>query len=113
MILSWKESLWCISVTAVSAGTLAVAIASFSNPEGCFWAKLPATSVASVALIMVFGWLTQRELARGLTFGGDQIRWTWPQPALMALAVKIERHRVDVNWLLPTSAFQCRAERGR
>jgi sorbitol/mannitol transport system permease protein len=69
VILSWNESFWCINVTATNAGTLAVAIASFSNPEGFFWAKLSAASLASVAPIMVFGWLIQRQLARGLTFG--------------------------------------------
>ena len=69
VILSWNESFWCINVTAVNAGTLAVAIASLSNPEGFFWAKLSAASLASVAPIMVFGWLTQRQLVRGLTFG--------------------------------------------
>jgi sorbitol/mannitol transport system permease protein len=69
VILSWNESFWCVNVTAVNAGTLAVAIASFSNPEGFFWAKLSAASLASVAPIMVFGWLAQRQLARGVTFG--------------------------------------------
>jgi len=69
IILSWNESFWCINITAVHAGTLALAIASFSNPEGFFWAKLSAASLASVAPIMVFGWLTQRQLVRGLTFG--------------------------------------------
>jgi sorbitol/mannitol transport system permease protein len=69
IILSWNESFWCINVTAVHAGTLALVIASFSNPEGFFWAKLSAASLASVAPIMIFGWLTQRQLVRGLTFG--------------------------------------------
>ena len=69
IILSWNESFWCINVTGVNAATLALAIASFSNPEGFFWAKLSAASVASVAPIMLLGWLTQRQLVRGLTFG--------------------------------------------
>jgi sorbitol/mannitol transport system permease protein len=69
IILSWNESFWCINITAVKSGTLALAIASFSNPEGFFWAKLSAASLASVAPIMIFGWLTQRQLVRGLTFG--------------------------------------------
>jgi sorbitol/mannitol transport system permease protein len=69
IILSWNESFWCINVTAVESGTLALAIASFSNPEGYFWAKLSAASLASIAPIMVFGWITQRQLVRGLTFG--------------------------------------------
>ena len=73
VILSWNVSFWCISVTAVNAGTLAVALASFSNREGFFWAKLSAASLASVVPIMVFRWLTQRQLARGLTFGA--VKW--------------------------------------
>src|SRR5262249_24580333 len=67
VVLSWNESFWCINVTAVNAGTLAVAIASFSNPEGFFWAKLSAASLASVAPIMVFGLLAPRQLPPGLT----------------------------------------------
>jgi sorbitol/mannitol transport system permease protein len=69
IILSWNESFWCINTTAVNAGTLALAIASFSNPEGFFWAKLSAASLASIAPVLVFGWFTQRQLVRGLTFG--------------------------------------------
>jgi len=69
IILAWNESFWCINVSTVNSATLALAIASFSNPEGFFWAKLSAASLASVAPIMVFGWLTQRQLVRGLTFG--------------------------------------------
>ena len=69
IILSWNESFWCINVTEVNAATLALAIASFSNPEGFFWAKLSAASVASVAPMLLLGWMTQRQLVRGLTFG--------------------------------------------
>jgi sorbitol/mannitol transport system permease protein len=69
IILSWNESFWCINVTEVNAGTLALAIASFSNPEGFFWAKLSAASVAAVVPMLLLGWSTQRQLVRGLTFG--------------------------------------------
>jgi sorbitol/mannitol transport system permease protein len=69
IIMSWNESFWCINVTEVNAATLALAIASFSNPEGFFWAKLSAASVAAVAPMLVLGWCTQRQLVRGLTFG--------------------------------------------
>ncbi len=37
------------SSRATQSGTLALAIASFSNPEGFFWAKLSAVSLASIA----------------------------------------------------------------
>lgn len=69
MILAWNEAFWCINITATDAGTLALAIASFANSEGQFWAKLSAASIASVAPILIFGWITQRQLVRGLTFG--------------------------------------------
>lgn len=69
IILSWNEAFWCINVTATDAGTLALAIASFANSEGQFWAKLSAASIASVLPVLVLGWFTQRQLVRGLTFG--------------------------------------------
>jgi sorbitol/mannitol transport system permease protein len=46
-----------------------VFIASYSSPEGLFWAKLSAASLLAVAPIMVMGWLTQKQLVSGLTFG--------------------------------------------
>lgn len=69
VILAWNESFWVINVTATDAGTLALAITSFANSEGLFWAKLSAASFASVLPILLFGWLTQKQLVRGLTFG--------------------------------------------
>lgn len=69
IILAWNESFWAINITATKSGTLALAIASFANSEGLFWAKLSAASIASVAPILIFGWVTQRQLVRGLTFG--------------------------------------------
>jgi sorbitol/mannitol transport system permease protein len=69
IILSWNEAFWCINVTATDSGTLALAIASFANSEGQFWAKLSAASIASVAPVLLLGWITQRQLVRGLTFG--------------------------------------------
>ena len=69
IILAWNEAFWCINITSTDAGTLALAISSFSNSEGLFWAKMSAASLASVAPILLFGWLTQRQLVRGLTFG--------------------------------------------
>jgi sorbitol/mannitol transport system permease protein len=69
IILSWNESFWCINLTEVRAATLALAVASFSNPEGLFWAKLSAASLAAIAPMILLGWATQRQLVRGLTFG--------------------------------------------
>ena len=44
-------------------------IASYSSPEGLFYAKLSAASVMAIAPIVVMGWFSQKQLVRGLTFG--------------------------------------------
>lgn len=69
VILCWNEAFWSLNLTAAKAGPLTAFIASFSSPEGLFWAKLSAASTMAIAPILVFGWLTQRQLVRGLTFG--------------------------------------------
>ncbi len=69
VILSWNESFWSINLTSAKAAPLTVFIASYSSPEGLFWAKLSAASLLAVAPIMVLGWLAQKQLVSGLTFG--------------------------------------------
>jgi sorbitol/mannitol transport system permease protein len=69
IILAWNEAFWSINLTSAHAAPLTVFIASYSSPEGLFWAKLSAASFLAVAPIMVLGWLTQKQLVRGLTFG--------------------------------------------
>lgn len=69
IILAWNEAFWSVNLTAANAGPLPQFIASFSSPEGLFWAKLSAASLLAIAPILVFGWITQRQLVRGLTFG--------------------------------------------
>lgn len=69
IILSWNEAFWSINLTGPDSGPLTTFIASFSSPEGLFWAKLSAASTLAIAPILVLGWLSQRQLVRGLTFG--------------------------------------------
>ena len=69
LILCWNEAFWSLNLTSSSAAPLTTFIASFSSPEGLFFAKLSAASTVAVAPILVFGWLSQRQLVRGLTFG--------------------------------------------
>jgi sorbitol/mannitol transport system permease protein len=68
-ILAWNEAFWSLNLSAAKAGPLTQFIASFSSPEGLFWAKLSAASLMAIAPILVLGWLAQRQLVRGLTFG--------------------------------------------
>jgi sorbitol/mannitol transport system permease protein len=69
IILSWNEAFWTLNLTTYSAAPLTVFIASYSAPEGLFWAKLSAASTLAIAPILIIGWFSQKQLVRGLTFG--------------------------------------------
>ena len=69
IILAWNEAFWTILLTTVNAAPLTKFIASYSSPEGLFYAKLSAASMLAVAPILVMGWFSQKQLVRGLTFG--------------------------------------------
>ena len=69
LVLSWNKAFWSLNLSAAKAGTLATLIASYSSPEGLFWAKLSAASLMAIAPIVVFGWFSQKQLVQGLTFG--------------------------------------------
>jgi sorbitol/mannitol transport system permease protein len=69
LILAWNEAFWTLNLSTSEAAPLTVFIASYSSPEGLFWAKLSAASTLAIAPILVLGWFSQRQLVRGLTFG--------------------------------------------
>lgn len=69
IILAWNEAFWTLNLTAAKAAPLTAFIASYSSPEGLFYAKLSAASVMAIAPILVMGWFSQKQLVRGLTFG--------------------------------------------
>lgn len=69
IILSWNEAFWSLNLTTANAAPLTAFIASFSAPEGLFWAKLSAASTLAIAPILVMGWMSQKQLVQGLTFG--------------------------------------------
>src|SRR6218665_2292135 len=69
LVLAWNEAFWSLNLSAAKAGTLATLIASYSSTEGLFWAKLSAASLMAIAPIVVFGWFSQKQLVKGLTFG--------------------------------------------
>ncbi len=69
VILAWNEAFWTLNLTAANAGPLTAFIASYSSPEGLFYAKLSAASTMAIAPILILGWFSQKQLVRGLTFG--------------------------------------------
>ncbi|WP_332719525.1 carbohydrate ABC transporter permease [Pelagibacterium mangrovi] len=69
IILAWNEAFWTLNLTTTNAAPLTTFIASYSSPEGLFWAKLSAASTLAIAPILIMGWFSQKQLVRGLTFG--------------------------------------------
>lgn len=69
IILAWNEAFWTLNLTAAKAAPLTAFIASYSSPEGLFFAKLSAASTMAIAPILILGWFSQKQLVRGLTFG--------------------------------------------
>ena len=69
VILAWNEAFWTLNLTAAKAAPLTAFIASYSSPEGLFYAKLSAASTMAIAPILILGWFSQKQLVRGLTFG--------------------------------------------
>ena len=69
IILAWNEAFWTINLTSANAAPLTAFIASYSSPEGLFYAKLSAASVMAIAPILIMGWFSQKQLVRGMTFG--------------------------------------------
>ena len=68
-ILAWNEAFWTLNLTAAKAAPLTAFIASYSSPEGLFYAKLSAASTMAILPILILGWFSQKQLVRGLTFG--------------------------------------------
>jgi sorbitol/mannitol transport system permease protein len=64
-----ERGFWTLNLTTIDAAPLTQFIASFSAPQGNFWAKLSAASTLAIAPIVILGWFGQRQLVRGLTFG--------------------------------------------
>jgi sorbitol/mannitol transport system permease protein len=69
VILAWNEAFWTLQLTTHNAAPLTQFIASYSSPEGLFYAKLSAASTMAIAPILILGWFSQKQLVRGLTFG--------------------------------------------
>ncbi len=69
IILAWNEAFWTLNLVAANAAPLTAFIASYSSPEGLFYAKLSAASTMAIAPILIMGWFSQKQLVRGLTFG--------------------------------------------
>jgi len=69
IIMAWNEAFWTLNLSIARAAPLSAFIASYSSPQGLFWAKLSAASALAIIPILILGWVSQKQLVRGMTFG--------------------------------------------
>ncbi|TJV63955.1 MAG: carbohydrate ABC transporter permease, partial [Mesorhizobium sp.] len=68
-IMSWNEFLYAFILVAFEGRPLTVGIPGLITPHGTLWGQVAAVAVVATLPIIVFTFLVQRHLVRGLTFG--------------------------------------------
>ncbi len=68
-ILSWNELLYAMILTAFESRTLTVGIPGLVQPHGTLWGQVAAVAMVATLPIVIFTFLVQKHLVRGLTFG--------------------------------------------
>ncbi len=68
-ILSWNEFLYAFILVAFEGRPLTVGIPGLITPHGTLWGQVAAVAVVATLPILVFTFLVQKHLVRGLTFG--------------------------------------------
>jgi sorbitol/mannitol transport system permease protein len=69
VIFAWNEFLFSVSFTSIEWQPLSVAVAAQQTSRGQFWAQLSAFTTLAIIIPVIVGWLTQKQLVRGLTSG--------------------------------------------
>lgn len=69
VIFSWNEFLFAVNLTASAAPTVPVYLVGFITAEGLFWARLSAAATMASLPVVLAGWVAQKQLVRGLSFG--------------------------------------------
>jgi sorbitol/mannitol transport system permease protein len=70
IIFAWNEFFFAVNLVATErASTVPLFMQKFITSEGLFWAKLSAASTMAIAPVVILGWISQRQLVRGLSMG--------------------------------------------
>ncbi len=70
IIFAWNEFFFAVNLVATDkASTVPLFMQKFITSEGLFWAKLSAASTMAIAPVVILGWISQRQLVRGLSMG--------------------------------------------
>jgi multiple sugar transport system permease protein len=68
-IFSWNELLYAMILSAGKANTLPAMIPSLVLNTGTLWGEVAAAAVVQTIPVVIFTFIAQRHLIRGLTFG--------------------------------------------
>ncbi|MBN9273817.1 MAG: ABC transporter permease subunit, partial [Mesorhizobium sp.] len=68
-ILSWNEFLYAFILVAFEGRPLTVGIPGLVTPHGTLWGQVAAVAIVATLPIVLFTFLVQKQLVRGLTFG--------------------------------------------
>jgi sorbitol/mannitol transport system permease protein len=68
-VFIWNSFFLAYNLTKITAETISVYMARFSEQEGLFVAHLSAAGTVAVLPAIVAGWMTQKALTKGLTQG--------------------------------------------
>ena len=69
LILCWNEAFWSLNLTSSNAAPLTALIASYSSPRRPVLGQALGRLHLACAPILIFGWISQKQLVRGLSFG--------------------------------------------
>jgi sorbitol/mannitol transport system permease protein len=69
-VFIWNEFFLAFNLTGNEAATLPVYMARFREQQGMFVAQLSAASTVVILPAVIFGWISQKALVKGLTAGG-------------------------------------------
>ena len=68
-VFIWNEFFLGFNLTSNTTATLPVYLSRFREQQGMFTAQLSASSTIAVLPALVFGWMSQKSLVKGLTMG--------------------------------------------
>lgn len=70
IIFAWNEFFFAVNLSATDrSATVPLFMQKFITSEGLFWARLSAASTMAIAPVVILGWVSQRQLVRGLSMG--------------------------------------------
>ncbi len=69
IIQSWNEFTLAFFLTSFNAKTVPTIVTSFLSVTGVLWGEMAAVGIVAITPIIIFAFLIQKHLIRGMTFG--------------------------------------------